>query len=90
MVKVDFSKVVLKDIEGRELTADFKQQLGNQLYMQGRNIEECELGKKIYFADGEVELSEKECQMVSQAIQGYSYVAREAIREMLNEKNRKQ
>lgn len=86
MVKVDFSKVVLKDIEGRELTADFKQQLGNQLYMQGRNIDECELGKKIYFADGEVDLSEKECQMVGQAIQGYSYVAREAINVMLNDK----
>ena len=86
MKKVDFSKVVLKDIEGRELTADFRQQLGNQLYMQGRNIEECELGKKIYFADGEVELSEKECQMVIQATQGYSYVAREAINVMLNDK----
>ena len=86
MVKVDFSKVVLKDIEGREMTADFRQQLGNHLYMQGRNIEECELGKKIYFAEDEVELSEKECQMVSQAIQAYSYVAREAINGMLNDK----
>ena len=79
MKKVDFSKIVLKDIEGRELTADFQKQLGNQLYMQGRDIEECELGKKLYFADGEAELSEKECAIVKKAVQGYSYVARTAI-----------
>lgn len=79
MKKVDFSKIVLKDIEGRDVVADFSKQLGNQLYMQGRNIEECELGKKIYFVDGEVEMSEQECATVKQAVQGYSYVAREAI-----------
>ena len=79
MVKVNFSKIIIKDIEGRDVQADFQKQLGNQLYMQGRNIEECELGKRIYHADGEVELSEKECEMVRNYIAGYSYVARSAI-----------
>jgi len=37
MVKVNFSKIIIKDIEGREVQADFQKQLGNQLYMQGRN-----------------------------------------------------
>jgi hypothetical protein len=85
MKKVDFSKVVLKDIEGRELTADFRQQLGNQLYMQGRNIEECELGKKIYFTpdDEATELDDKEVAIVRKAVQGYSYVARTAIEQAL-------
>ena len=79
MVKVNFSRIVIKDIEGRDVQADFQKQLGNQLYMQGRNIEECELGKRIYFAQGEVELSDKECSIVKQAVQGYSYIARTAI-----------
>lgn len=78
-MKVNFAKIVIKDIEGREVEADFQKQLGNQLYMQGRNIEECELGKRIYFAQGEVELSDKECAIVKQAVQGYSYIARTAI-----------
>lgn len=56
---------------------------GNQLYMQGRDIEECELGKRIYFADGEVELSDKEVAIVKQAVAGYSYVARTAIEQAL-------
>ena len=83
MTKVNFSKVIIKDIEGREVQADFHRQLGNQLYMQGRDIEECELGKRIYFAQGEVELSEKECAIVRNAVQGYSYIARSAIENQL-------
>ena len=78
-MKVNFAKIIIKDIEGRDVQADFQKQLGNQLYMQGRNIEECELGKRIYFADGEAELSDKEAAIVKQAVAGYSYVARTAI-----------
>lgn len=85
MVKVNFSKIIIKDIEGREVEADFQKQLGNQLYMQGRDIEECELGKKIYFTPhGEsTELTDKEADIVGRAIQGYSYVARSAINSVL-------
>lgn len=85
MIKADFTKIVIKDIEGREQEADFSKQLGNQLYMQGHDIEECELGKRIYFAKGEVELSEKECDIVLKAIEPYSYVAREAITRQIKE-----
>lgn len=84
MTKVNFSKIIIEDIEGREVEADFQRQLGNQLYMQGRNIEECELGKRIYFAQGEVELSDKEAAIVKQAVAGYSYIARTAIENQLN------
>ena len=69
-MKVNFSKIVIKDIEGRDVQADFHRQLGNQLYMQGRDIEECELGKRIYFAQGDVELTDKEAAIVTQAVQG--------------------
>ena len=79
MVKVNFSKIIIKDIEGNDIDADFQKQLGNQMYMQGQNIEECELGKRIYHAEGEVELKEKECAIVRKFIQGYSFIAREAI-----------
>ncbi len=89
MVKVNFSKIVVKDIEGNDIEADFQKQLGNQMYMQGQNIEECELGKRIYHAyekDDEgnevgvpMELKEKECAIVRKFIQGYSFIAREAI-----------
>ena len=82
-MKVNFAKIIIKDIEGRDVQADFQKQLGNQLYMQGRDIEECELGKRIYFADGDVELTDKECTIVRNAVQGYSYIARSAIENQL-------
>lgn len=83
MVKVNFAKIIIKDIVGRDVPADFQKQLGNQLYMQGRDIEECELGKRIYFAQGDVELTDKDCAIVRNAVQGYSYIARSAIENQL-------
>ena len=85
MVKVDFSKIIIKDINGNDIVADFQKQLGNQLYMQGQNIEECELGKKIYFTpdDEATELDDQEVAIVRKAVQGYSYVARTAIEQAL-------
>lgn len=85
MAKVNFKDIKIKDINGKEVVADFQQQIGNQLYMQGHDIEECELGKKIYFAEGDVELSEKEADMVRRITAGYSYVARQAIEEAMKE-----
>ena len=84
-MKVNFSKIIIKDIEGRDVQADFQKQLGNQLYMQGQNIEECELGKKIYFTpdDEATELDDQEVAIVRKAVQGYSYVARTAIEQAL-------
>ena len=85
MKKVNFKEIIIKDINGNDIVADFQKQLGNQLYMQGQNIEECELGKKIYFTpDGEAtELDDKEVAIVRKAVQGYSYVARTAIEQAL-------
>lgn len=82
-MKVNFKKMILKDIEGKEVTADFSKQIGNMLYMQGQNIEECELGKRIYFAENEVEISEKEGDMVRRITAGYSFIVRQKIEEML-------
>lgn len=83
MKSVDFRKIQIMDIEGNAQEADFSKQLGNQLYMQGHDIEECELGKRIYFACGEVELTAEECAIVKKAIAPYSYVARDAIMRQL-------
>jgi hypothetical protein len=52
--------------------------------MQGRDIKECELGRKIYFAEGEIELTDDEAKIVREAVKGWSYVARTAIEKMLD------
>lgn len=78
MTKVDFRKIMVRDIEGNEVPADISKQLGNMLYMQGQNIEECELGRRIYH-HGEVELSENGADIVKRFAQGFSFVMRQAV-----------
>ena len=83
MKKVNFKELVIADIEGKEQKIDISKLLGNQLYMEGQDIEACELGKRIYFADGEVELTDKEATIVKQAMQRYSYLVRTAVETIL-------
>lgn len=85
MKKVNFKELVIADIEGKEQKIDISKLLGNQLYMEGQDIEACELGKRIYFADGDVELTDKEIAIVKQAMQRYSYLVRTAVETILKD-----
>ena len=71
-------------IDGGKVIADFRQQLGNQLYMTGNDIEACELGKRIYFSDGEMELSEKEVSIIKNMTATWSYIARTTLANLLD------
>ena len=84
MKKVNFREIVIEDIRGEKVKADFQGVLGNQLYMQGADIKECELGRKIFFAEGEVELSDEEIKTVSNAVQSWRYIAKTAVQKMLD------
>jgi len=84
MKKVNFREIFIEDIRGEKVKADLQEVLGNQLYMQGRDIKECELGRKIYFAEGEIEITDDEAKIVKTAVQGWSYIARTAIEKMLD------
>lgn len=82
--KINFRQIPVKNIEGKEQKVSLSDLLGNQLYMEGQNIEECELGKKIYFAEGGIELDEMECKIVEQFAQThYSYIIRTALTDIL-------
>lgn len=83
MKKVDFRKIGVKNIDGNVDTVDVSKQIGNLMYMQGQNIEECELGRAIYH-DGEVELNQKQEDVVRRFIQPWAFVIRSAIEETLN------
>ena len=81
--KINFRQIAIMNVEGKEQKVDISQLLGNQLYMEGANIEECELGKRIYFAKEEVELTDAEAEILRVFTQRYSYVIRTAIADML-------
>lgn len=86
-MKVNFHKIMLKDIDGNEVIGDFAAELGQQLYMQGSNIQEVELGSKIYHSkqDEEVELDVEEAATVSRWVNRWPYVSRMAIKSALNQ-----
>lgn len=78
MKKVDFRKIEVPNIEGGFDVADVSKQLGNLLYMQGRNVEECELGWNIYH-NGEVELTEKQAETIKKYVQPWAWIIKRAI-----------
>lgn len=95
MKKVDFTKIMIVDVEGHEVAADIAAQLGNMMYMQGQSIDECELGRDIYHCsrkhdeapdtDHSVELDEKQIEIVKRFTQGCSFVMRQAVLKALGE-----
>ena len=80
-MRVDFSNIVIQDINGADQKADVRQLLGNMLYMQGQNIEECELGSSIFHqkADEPLELTDKERDIIMAAAQRLPYVMRTGL-----------
>ena len=79
MSKINFGSINIENIKGEEEVADIREKLGSQLFF-AHEQEEYELGKKIYHSKGEMELTEKEEDLVRNAIAGYSYVLRIAIK----------
>ena len=81
MKKVDFTKIMIVDVEGHEVAADIAAQLGNMMYMQGQSIDECELGRDIYHSQGEMELSDKQSKIIERMADGMKYVLRKALKD---------
>ena len=83
--KVDFRNIVIRDINGEETKADVTALFGNMLYMQGQNIEECELGQAIYHQGDEgpeaLELNDKQVAIVKTYAERLPYVMRTGIKE---------
>lgn len=83
--KVDFKNIVIRDINGQETKADVTALFGNMLYMQGQNIEECELGQAIYHQGDEgpeaLELNDKQVAIVKAYAERLPYVMRTGIKE---------
>lgn len=85
MIKVNFHTITLKDIEGHDVQADFAQELGQQLYMQGQNMEEVELGRAVYKSkDNPIELTVEQAAIISKWVDRWPYVSRQAVKDALN------
>ena len=48
--KVNFSALEIEAVDGQKQTVDVQDELANLIYMHGQNIQECELGKRLWLA----------------------------------------
>ena len=83
MKKINFKAIEIEDIEKNIQTIDIARPLGNQLYLQGQDIKVCDLGRDIYYSDGEMELTDEQVRMVLNAVRDYPFVTRTAIAKAL-------
>ena len=83
MTKIDFSRLKMKDIDGKEMEMDIRSLFGNMLYMQGQTISECELGTKVYHQkeNEPTELDNEQSEIVKRYADRLPYVPRKAILE---------
>ena len=68
MTKVNFKTIPFRDIEDKEQLFDCQKEIGNAIYMQAANIEERDLGRMIYYATGEVELTDQQVEWIKNTI----------------------
>lgn len=76
----NFGKIPFKGLEQEE-TLDIRKQLGNFLFYSSTDLKGSELGRKIYFSDGEVDLHEEDKKIILASLERAfpSYVVRQAI-----------
>lgn len=85
VMELDFRKVVIKDVCGREQEVNLQKELGNQLYMGGRDIEECELGSRIYH-DGCASVDAKGQSAIRRVVSGWPFVLRSGVLSLMEPK----
>ena len=79
-MKIDFSQIQVKDIEGQVITVDLSKELGNMMYLNAQDIAVADLGHDIYHKK-EVDLTKEQAQTVKMYVeQGFkAFVKRELI-----------
>ena len=82
IMELDFRKVVIKDVNGQEQEVNLQKELGNQLYMGGRDIEECELGSLIYH-DGCAIVDAKGQSAIRRIVGGWPFVLRSGVTKLM-------
>jgi len=83
MATIDFSQIPVKNVKGQTEVKDYKDYLAEQLYNQSHDEEGALLAQKIAQSEGEIELSEDECNIIKTLLAPYPYFMRSAFDELL-------
>jgi len=84
-MKIDFRKIAVKDIEGKNSNLDLSKELGNSIYRNTADLGELELARNIY-KDGEVEVDAGQAEILNKYVrEGFLAFVQEALCPVLNE-----
>ena len=56
-MKVDFRKIIVKDVQGKPIACELEKEIGNLFYNTTSSLEDLEIAQRIYNSTGEVELA---------------------------------
>lgn len=85
IMKIDFRKIKVKDIEGKESNLDLSKELGNSIYRNTADLGELELARNIY-KDGEVEINAEQAAILNKYVrEGFLAFVQEALCPVLDE-----
>lgn len=83
-MKIDFSKVQIKDIEGNAQRVDLSKELGNMMYLNAQDIAVADLGHDIYHKK-EVDLTKEQAQTVRTFVeQGFKAIVKRELFPLLD------
>ena len=83
-MKIDFSQVPIRDIEGNVQRVDISKELGNMMYLQAQDIAVADLGHDIYHRK-EVELSSDQAEVVKQYVdKGFRAIVKRELMPLLD------
>lgn len=85
MIKIDFSKVLVKQsFEGDATAIDFRKPLANRIHQTTGDIGFDDFAHKLYFSEGEIEVPEEYIQPLKDIIkENYVAYVQRAFNEML-------
>lgn len=82
-MKIDFSKIMIEDIEGNKVAVDVSKELGNMMYLGAQDIAVADLGHDIYHKK-EVELDEVQAKHVRGYVErGFKAILKRTLLPML-------
>jgi hypothetical protein len=81
-MEIDFSKFIIKDIEGNDTAVDISRPLGNAVYFGATDISQADLGREIY-KRGAVDLTREQAEFVRGFIKTMSWPVRVAYDELI-------
>lgn len=82
-MKIDFTKLTVKDIEGNEVVFDVSKDLGKIMYENSFLDEELQIGKEIY-QNGEIELNKTRAEAIKKYLTNFKAFIRIPLNEIID------